>query len=356
MGETRSTRDSPVLLKSARPPPEGRRLFKQPSRFRRLAWRSPSELACKGCWFAVTGKEMGGFGGLTICGIWEAPCAELCFSGKMRLEYMQFAYTITLTRCEGGWVMFENDANNSPSQNDEYSSSAEYLRRAAKACASGDAVLGMHLYLAAFEQARHDDDPVPSEDALGGLKQAWLLACKLKERSIAEYVFERLEPYLTVEETSRYAEQLQDLALDKLEEYGLTREDLEDMTDMISQDFLGMGVGPLMKVEHITTAPRSGASMEQGTDAVKADAAEGAVAGAPERAEASAATLGESTGAAEPASRTPGARILRGRRSCHPWRTFPMMTSLVTTRSFPSCAILGWACSGIPAFRSSCAY
>ena len=208
--------------------------------------------------------------------------------------------------------MFENDANNSPSQNDEYSSSAEYLRRAAKACASGDAVLGMHLYLAAFEQARHDDDPVPSEDALGGLKQAWLLACKLKERSIAEYVFERLEPYLTVEETSRYAEQLQDLALDKLEEYGLTREDLEDMTDMISQDFLGMGVGPLMKVEHITTAPRSGASMEQGTDAVKADAAEGAAAGAPERAEASAATLGESTGAAEPASRTPGAEDSEG--------------------------------------------
>lgn len=188
--------------------------------------------------------------------------------------------------------MFENDANNSPSQNDEYSSSAEYLRRAAQACAAGDAVLGMHLYLAAFEQARHDDDPVPSEDALGGLKQAWLLACKLKERSIAEYVFERLEPYLTVEETSRYAEQLQDLAFDKLEEYGLTREDLEDMTDMISQDFLGMDAAPLMKVEHITTAPRAGASMEQSAIASKDEEAEGDVAVVPERAEADGASGG----------------------------------------------------------------
>lgn len=204
--------------------------------------------------------------------------------------------------------MFENDANSSPSQNDEYSSSAEYLRRAAQACAAGDAVLGMHLYLAAFEQARHDDDPVPSEDALGGLKQAWLLACKLKERSIAEYVFERLEPYLTVEETSRYAEQLQDLALDKLEEYGLTREDLEDMTDMISQDFLGMGTAPLVKVEHITT-PHLGASAERGAVATKDEAEEDAV--AQERAEAPAAS-GEAADAAEMAAGPLGAEVPEG--------------------------------------------
>ncbi len=67
--------------------------------------------------------------------------------------------------------------------------------------------------------------------ALEGLKQAWQLACKLKERSIAEYVFERLEPYLSSDEAAACAEQLQSLALDKLEEYGLSREDLEGMTD-----------------------------------------------------------------------------------------------------------------------------
>ena len=86
--------------------------------------------------------------------------------------------------------MFENDANSSPSQNDEHSnSSTEYLRLASQACASGDAILGMHLYLAAFERAQHGEGSAVDEAALEGLKQAWQLACKLKERSIAEYAF-----------------------------------------------------------------------------------------------------------------------------------------------------------------------
>lgn len=148
--------------------------------------------------------------------------------------------------------MFENDANSSPSQNDEHSnSSTEYLRLASQACASGDAVLGMHLYLAAFERAQHGEGSAVDEAALEGLKQAWQLACKLKERSIAEYAFERLEPYLSSDEAAACAEQLQSLALDKLEEYGLSREDLEDMTDMISQDFLGFDAARLMRVEHV---------------------------------------------------------------------------------------------------------
>ena len=155
--------------------------------------------------------------------------------------------------------MFENDANSSPSQNDEHSnSSAEYLRLATQACASGDAVLGMHLYLAAFERAQHGGSLAPDESALESLKQAWQLACKLKERSIAEYVFERLEPYLSSDEASVCAEQLQGLALDKLEEYGLSREDLEDMTDMISQDFLGLDAARLMRVEHVTEPSAAG--------------------------------------------------------------------------------------------------
>ena len=150
--------------------------------------------------------------------------------------------------------MLENDANASPSQNDGYDNSfSEYLRRAAQACAAGDAVLGMHLYLAAFERAQHADGSAPDDEALDGMKQAWRLACALKERSIAEYVFERLEPFLSSEETAACAEQLQDLALDKLEEFGLSREDLEDMTDMISQDFLGVEGARLMRVEHITS-------------------------------------------------------------------------------------------------------
>ena len=106
--------------------------------------------------------------------------------------------------------MFENDAdtNSSPSQNnDTNNTAAEYLRRAAQACAAGDAVLGMHLYLAAFEKATHGAY-MPNDAAIDGLRQAWRLACKLKERSLAEYIFEKLEPYMTPDEVAECAEQI----------------------------------------------------------------------------------------------------------------------------------------------------
>lgn len=175
--------------------------------------------------------------------------------------------------------MFENDAdkNSSPSPNNETNNtSAEYLRRAAQACASGDAVLGMHLYLAAFEKATHGTY-MPDNAAIDGLRQAWRLACKLKERSLAEYIFEKLEPYMAPEEVAQCAEQLQRLALDKLEEFGLTREDLEDMTDMISEDFLGLASSPfMMKVEHRDNPLRSVMPFEstqdkESTEIVKQD-------------------------------------------------------------------------------------
>lgn len=133
--------------------------------------------------------------------------------------------------------MLENAEHSMPS--DEHRIlSTEYLARARAAETGGDAVLSMYLYLAAFEEAAVDSAD-PSEDALTGLKQAWVLACSNKERSMAEYIFEKLEPYLTADEIAICADELQNLALDKLEEFGLSREDLEDMADMISQDLLG---------------------------------------------------------------------------------------------------------------------
>ena len=151
-----------------------------------------------------------------------------------------------------------DDLNGAPSHNDDMGSSVgEYLQRASSANAEGNPVLAMHLYLAAFERGRHIDGDVPSEAAIGALKRAWRLACSLKERSIAEYVFERMEPYLSSDEVSTCAAQLQDLALDKLEEYGLSREELEDMTDMISQDLMGAAGASLLRVEHVT-APATG--------------------------------------------------------------------------------------------------
>lgn len=144
--------------------------------------------------------------------------------------------------------MSENtDTNSSPSQSDSSCSVQEYLRRAASACSQGNAVLGMHLYLTAFEQASRSERGTETDaDAVEGLKRAWSLACELKERSLAEYIFEKLEPFLSSDEVEASAEQLQRLALDKLEEFGLSRSDLKEMTDAISQEFSGVG-GVMMK-------------------------------------------------------------------------------------------------------------
>ena len=129
-------------------------------------------------------------------------------------------------------------ANEMPNQNNCDNPAMDYIKKATEACASGDLLLGMHLYLAAYEKAALDP-AVPSCAKVSALRQAWQLACDLKERSMAEYVFEKLEPYLTGEEIAACAYKLQELALDRLEEYGFSRQDLEDMAESISQDFIG---------------------------------------------------------------------------------------------------------------------
>lgn len=160
--------------------------------------------------------------------------------------------------------MLDDINANTPSRDDETpNATLDYLNRAAAASSSGDAVLSMHLYLAAFEQAVALSD-VPSEDALRGLKQAWALACANKERSLAEYIYEKMEPYLTQDEMVACMSQLQGLALDRLEEFGVSREDLEEMTQMISRDLMGLspdagmplGITPkIVKVEHVMDRP-----------------------------------------------------------------------------------------------------
>lgn len=144
--------------------------------------------------------------------------------------------------------MFDNDMNDMPSRSDEPSSSVSgYLNSAEQAAEQGNLMLALHLYLAAFERGQAAEGAVPSEAAIAGLKRAWRLACTLKERSIAEYVFERMEPYLSSDEVAACADQLQELALAKLEEFGLSRDELEDMTDMISQDMDGRGADPRVR-------------------------------------------------------------------------------------------------------------
>ena len=138
-----------------------------------------------------------------------------------------------------------------PNQNSNCSEQPmDYLNKAAEACAEGDMTLGLHLYLAAYEKAIAD--PRASVGvAVAALREAWHLACDLKERSMAEHVFEKLEPYLTGEEISKCAMALQNMALERLEEYGISRKDLEDMAEAFSNDFVGEGAS-VVKVEHIS--------------------------------------------------------------------------------------------------------
>lgn len=142
--------------------------------------------------------------------------------------------------------MASTEENIQPSQNDDQSLSTEdYLRKAAQAVKAGKTQLAMHLYLTAFERSKRPEGGAPHEAAIEGLKKAWALACSLKERSLAEYVFEQMEPYLSSDEVEVCAAKLQDLALDKLEEYGLSRAELEDMSEMISQDLMGLDVSAM---------------------------------------------------------------------------------------------------------------
>lgn len=122
-------------------------------------------------------------------------------------------------------------------QNAHSNSSRAYLQRAASAVEEGDIVLGIHLYLAAYERALRENR-IPSEAVLEGMTKAWDLAIRAKQRSLAEYIFEKLEAFWTPEEMARHAQELQELAFDKLEEYGLDRSLVEDMADMVSQDLM----------------------------------------------------------------------------------------------------------------------
>lgn len=140
----------------------------------------------------------------------------------------------------------ENNAdfsNNSLSDNASNSSSA-YLRRAAAAADAGDFLLSIHLYMAAFERSLQES-PVPSQAVLEGMDRAWGLAITTRQRSLAEYIFEKLEPYWTDDQTENRAEELQRLAFDKLEEFGLPRDAIEEMADMMADGtFFGEAIGP----------------------------------------------------------------------------------------------------------------
>ena len=135
-----------------------------------------------------------------------------------------------------------SNKGNVPSNDSRSNSSQVYLAAASSAVHSGDKMLGIHLYLAAFERASNES-LLPDDDVLAGMEKAWKLALELKQRSIAEFIFERLEPYWNTAEALHHAGELQNLALSKLEEFGFDPNLIKDMAEMVNFDLDKMKSG-----------------------------------------------------------------------------------------------------------------
>lgn len=142
----------------------------------------------------------------------------------------------------------DTNFGNVPSQDNSFNDSHDYLKRAAFAVESGDQLLGIHLYLAAFEQSLLENI-VPSDETLAGMRKAWDLAVGARQHSLAEYIFEKLKPYVSPDELARKADELQDIALDRLEEFGFSREAIEDMAELINEDLMGLSPNLLYRFE-----------------------------------------------------------------------------------------------------------
>lgn len=176
-----------------------------------------------------------------------------------------------------------NNELNTADQHPEYPQAHQpedtLMAKAVAAQASGDYLLSMHLYLAAYEDMAKLDEENPGEEAVEALKEAWKLARENKERAVAEYVLDRLEPHLSDEESVEYGRQLQNLALERLTDFGISRSDLEDMAEMISAE-LGAnarvtGITPIMTSTHPAPAGMPslpGVPLPQGFDPAAAAA------------------------------------------------------------------------------------
>lgn len=156
----------------------------------------------------------------------------------------------------------ETEFGNSSFMDSRSNSSAAYLQRAASAVEAGDNILGIHLYLAAYERALCEGF-VPSEAALAGMDKAWDLAVATKQRSLAEYIFEKLEHYWSPEEMAARADELQRMAFDKLEEYGFDREAVEDVAEMINSDLMGEGPDVLCEYQDSAASQQDAPNLDE---------------------------------------------------------------------------------------------
>jgi hypothetical protein len=124
------------------------------------------------------------------------------------------------------------------SDNETNYSASNYLEMARRADRAGDGGMAVHLYLAAFEcetRAGGKADGI----MVDGLRRAMDLAYDAKDRALAEHVFEKLEPYCTAPEVKENARKINEMALDKLKDFGLSGQDVQDMAGFFNSDAFG---------------------------------------------------------------------------------------------------------------------
>lgn len=135
---------------------------------------------------------------------------------------------------------------------------AEFLRMARNAVENGQFRLAVCLYLTAFEQDSAHNQSNPTPAAIACLRKAWTHACDLKDRAMAEHIFERIAPHLPSETVTEYSRKLQKLSLEKLEDFGIPHDDLEGMADFLTSitEATGSGVAKIAVKTSSDDVPR----------------------------------------------------------------------------------------------------
>ena len=126
-----------------------------------------------------------------------------------------------------------NEFNHQPTPDDN---SAHLLSHQAKqASTDGHLEMAAHLYMAAFDAGFEEGEP--SQTALKSIREAWNLACSTEDRTLAEHVFQKMEPYLSPVEAGECGKKLRDLAFSHLETLGLDRAQLEEFAEAMESGF-----------------------------------------------------------------------------------------------------------------------
>ncbi len=118
-----------------------------------------------------------------------------------------------------------------------------YLEAAARASEEDRKKLAIHLYLAAFELDRIDND-FPSEPVLDGMRDAWTIACEISDKSSAETLFTELAPYSSPDQVSSRARQLREMTVSQLQEMGIPADRIESAHPIFTPDATSAGVDP----------------------------------------------------------------------------------------------------------------